>query len=193
MSPAAILKSLDRIRPGRMLDIGARDCTMARHFVSLGYESSYQLIVALLCAVFAGGLLGYLPWNFNPARVFIGTTGVMVMGYLLAVLAILTIIAIVVGINAGRLQEVALAVVFATLLHNVSGLALGYAAARLMRFEPAICRTIALEVGMQNSGLATALALKFFSPAAALPGTLPVEVGVTDPRAKTRSAGNHGT
>ena len=34
-------------------------------------------------------LLGYLPWNFNPAKVFIGTTGVMVMGYLLAVLAIL--------------------------------------------------------------------------------------------------------
>jgi UDP-GlcNAc:undecaprenyl-phosphate GlcNAc-1-phosphate transferase len=58
-------------------------------FVSLGYESSYQLIVALLCAVFAGALLGYLPWNFNPASVFIGTTGVMVMGYLLAVLAIL--------------------------------------------------------------------------------------------------------
>jgi UDP-GlcNAc:undecaprenyl-phosphate GlcNAc-1-phosphate transferase len=58
-------------------------------FVSLGYESSYQLVVALLCAVFAGALLGYLPWNFNPAKVFIGTTGVMVMGYLLAVLAIL--------------------------------------------------------------------------------------------------------
>jgi len=90
----------------------------------------------------------------------------------LAVLAILTIIAIVVGINAGRLREVALAVVFATLLHNVSGLALGYAAARLMRFEPAICRTIALEVGMQNSGLATALALKFFAPVAALPGAI---------------------
>jgi UDP-GlcNAc:undecaprenyl-phosphate GlcNAc-1-phosphate transferase len=46
-------------------------------------------MVALLCAVFAGALLGYLPWNFNPAKVFIGTTGVMVMGYLLAVLAIL--------------------------------------------------------------------------------------------------------
>jgi UDP-GlcNAc:undecaprenyl-phosphate GlcNAc-1-phosphate transferase len=58
-------------------------------FVSLGYESSYQPMVALLCSVFAGALLGYLPWNFNPAKVFIGTTGVMVMGYLLAVLAIL--------------------------------------------------------------------------------------------------------
>ena len=90
----------------------------------------------------------------------------------LAVLAILAIIAIVVGINAEKLREVALAVVFATLLHNLSGLTLGYAAARLLRFEPAICRTIALEVGMQNSGLATALALKFFSPVAALPGAI---------------------
>jgi UDP-GlcNAc:undecaprenyl-phosphate/decaprenyl-phosphate GlcNAc-1-phosphate transferase len=58
-------------------------------FVSLGYESSYQPMVALLCALLAGALAGYLPWNFNPARVFIGTTGVMAVGYLLAVLAIL--------------------------------------------------------------------------------------------------------
>jgi BASS family bile acid:Na+ symporter len=90
----------------------------------------------------------------------------------LAVLAILVIIAIVVGLNADRLREVALAVVIATLLHNVSGLMLGYGTARLLRFEPAICRTIALEVGMQNSGLATALALKFFAPVAALPGAI---------------------
>jgi UDP-GlcNAc:undecaprenyl-phosphate GlcNAc-1-phosphate transferase len=58
-------------------------------FVSFGFESAYQPVVALLCLVFAGSMLGYLPWNFNPAAVFIGTTGVMVMGYLLAVLAIL--------------------------------------------------------------------------------------------------------
>ena len=58
-------------------------------FVSLGYQSSYETIEALLCAVIAAALLVYLPWNFNPAKVFIGTTGVMVMGYLLAVLAIL--------------------------------------------------------------------------------------------------------
>jgi BASS family bile acid:Na+ symporter len=90
----------------------------------------------------------------------------------LAVLAILVIIAIVVGLNAKPLRDVGLSVVLATLAHNVSGLALGYLAARLMRFEPAVCRTIALEVGMQNSGLATALALKFFSSVTALPGAI---------------------
>ena len=59
-------------------------------FVSLGWaDTIYQPMVALLCALLAVALLGYLPWNFNPAKVFIGTTGVMVMGYLLAVLAIL--------------------------------------------------------------------------------------------------------
>ncbi len=46
-------------------------------------------IVALLCAVLAGSLAGFLPWNFHPARVFIGTSGVMVVGYVLAVLSIL--------------------------------------------------------------------------------------------------------
>ena len=35
-----------------------------------------------------------------------------------------------------------------------------------------ICRTIGIEVGMQNSGLATALALKFFTPISALPGAI---------------------
>ena len=48
-----------------------------------------QPFVALLCAVLAGALLGYLPWNFYPARVFIGTTGVWAVGYVLGVLAIL--------------------------------------------------------------------------------------------------------
>jgi UDP-GlcNAc:undecaprenyl-phosphate/decaprenyl-phosphate GlcNAc-1-phosphate transferase len=48
-----------------------------------------QPFVALLCAIFAGALLGFLRWNFHPASIFIGTSGVFVMGYVLAVLSIL--------------------------------------------------------------------------------------------------------
>ena len=48
-----------------------------------------QPMVGLLCAVLVGALAGFLPWNFHPARVFIGTTGVFVMGYALALLSIL--------------------------------------------------------------------------------------------------------
>ena len=51
--------------------------------------AQYQPMVALLCAILAGALAGFLPWNFHPARVFIGTTGVFMVGYALAVLSIL--------------------------------------------------------------------------------------------------------
>jgi BASS family bile acid:Na+ symporter len=90
----------------------------------------------------------------------------------LSVLAILVIIAIVVALNAPQMATVGATVVLATLAHNVTGLALGYLGAYLLGFDKYICRTIAIEVGMQNSGLATALALKFFAPIAALPGAI---------------------
>jgi UDP-GlcNAc:undecaprenyl-phosphate GlcNAc-1-phosphate transferase len=46
-------------------------------------------LVALLCFVLAGGLLGFLRWNFHPAVIFQGSAGIMFLGYVLAVLAIL--------------------------------------------------------------------------------------------------------
>jgi UDP-GlcNAc:undecaprenyl-phosphate/decaprenyl-phosphate GlcNAc-1-phosphate transferase len=48
-----------------------------------------QPLVAILCFVLAGGLLGFLRWNFHPAVIFQGSAGVMFMGYVLAALAIL--------------------------------------------------------------------------------------------------------
>ncbi|MEO5564584.1 MAG: bile acid:sodium symporter family protein [Chitinophagaceae bacterium] len=46
----------------------------------------------------------------------------------------------------------------ATFIHNIAGYFLGYWSARLLKFPERDCRTIALEVGMQNAGLASALA-----------------------------------
>ena len=48
-----------------------------------------QPFIAVLCFALAGALLGFLRWNFHPASIFIGTSGVMFVGYTLAVLAIL--------------------------------------------------------------------------------------------------------
>jgi UDP-GlcNAc:undecaprenyl-phosphate GlcNAc-1-phosphate transferase len=48
-----------------------------------------QPLIAVLCFVLAGALFGFLRWNFHPARIFIGTSGVMFVGYTLAVLSIL--------------------------------------------------------------------------------------------------------
>ncbi len=48
-----------------------------------------QPLVAVLCFILAGALLGFLRWNFHPAVIFQGTSGVMFLGYTLAVLSIL--------------------------------------------------------------------------------------------------------
>lgn len=42
-----------------------------------------QLAVALLCAAMAGAALGFLPWNWHPARIFMGDTGAYLLGYLI--------------------------------------------------------------------------------------------------------------
>jgi BASS family bile acid:Na+ symporter len=90
----------------------------------------------------------------------------------LSILAILTIIAIIVALNADRLVEIGLVTVVAVVLHNTVGLSGGYSLARLSGCSLQQSRTIAIEVGMQNSGLGVALALDFFSATAALPGAL---------------------
>ena len=48
-----------------------------------------QPFIGILCFGLAGALLGFLRWNFHPASIFIGTSGVMFVGYTLAVLSIL--------------------------------------------------------------------------------------------------------
>ena len=57
--------------------------------LTFGAGPSAQPFVALLCFTLAGALLGFLRWNFHPASIFAGTSGVMLLGYSLAVLSIL--------------------------------------------------------------------------------------------------------
>ncbi|WP_430461900.1 bile acid:sodium symporter family protein [Thalassolituus sp. LLYu03] len=85
---------------------------------------------------------------------------------------ILLIIAIIVALNADEISVMGMSAVLAVVLHNLSGLLLAYVIARATGQTEVAARTIAIEVGMQNSGLAVALALKFYGPVAALPGAL---------------------
>ncbi len=95
-------------------------------------------------------------------------------GECVANLAILWIIAAVVGINRGRLNEVTVPVVTALLSLNLLGYAAGWWGGRLLRLPNSMRRALTLEVGMQNAGLGAALATKLFvdMPAAALPPAL---------------------
>jgi BASS family bile acid:Na+ symporter len=78
---------------------------------------------------------------------------------LLSMGGIALILAIMVAAGRDNLLQVGALLLLATFLHNVAGFILGYWSARLLRFNEKDSRTISLEVGMQNAGLATGLAL----------------------------------
>ena len=89
-----------------------------------------------------------------------------------SVAAISVIVAIVVAGSAGAIVSAGALVLLAVVLHNGLGYLLGYAAAAALRLPVPSRRTTAIEVGMQNSGLATSLAKTYLTPEAALPGAV---------------------
>lgn len=91
---------------------------------------------------------------------------------LVSIAAIVFIIAIVVGLNEPRISTVALTLLLGVILHNLTGLVGGFYIAKLFGYDKTTCKTVAIEVGMQNSGLAVALAMKYFTPLGALPGAI---------------------
>ena len=91
---------------------------------------------------------------------------------LVSVGAIVVIIAIVVALSRERLVAISGLLVVAVVLHNSLGLALGYGVPALLGLPETTRRTLAIEVGMQNSGLGVALAVQHFGALAALPGAL---------------------
>ncbi len=90
----------------------------------------------------------------------------------LSITVIALLIACIIGLNQKTLLAFPFLVLVAVILHNGLGLAAGYGVARLARCSRRDARTIAIEVGMQNSGLGVALAVKHFGAATALPGAL---------------------
>lgn len=89
-------------------------------------------------------------------------------------IAIAVIIALVLSANARRLATGGLTVLVVVMLHNACGLALGYILATALRLSEPKRRALAIEVGMQNSGLAASLAAVHFAayPMAAVPGAI---------------------
>jgi bile acid:Na+ symporter, BASS family len=77
----------------------------------------------------------------------------------LSMAGIVFIITIITASGRDSLLKVGGLLIIATFIHNVAGFVLGYWSARVLKFPEKDCRTIALEVGMQNAGLASGLAL----------------------------------
>ena len=88
--------------------------------------------------------------------------------------AIALIVAIIIAANAEKLLAGGLMIVLVVMLHNVCGLSLGYLTGRLLGLSEPKKRAISIEVGMQNSGLASSLATIHFAayPLATIPGAI---------------------
>ncbi len=78
---------------------------------------------------------------------------------LMSMLGIGLIIVVITAAGRNHLLAVGISLMFAVLIHNLAGYFLGYWSARLLRMTEKDCRTIAIEVGLQNAGLGSSLAL----------------------------------
>ena len=89
-------------------------------------------------------------------------------------ITIALIVAIVIAANADKLLVGGLTILFVVMLHNICGLSLGYLIGSISGLTEAKKRAVSIEVGMQNSGLASSLATLHFAayPLATIPGAI---------------------
>ncbi|MDP9835637.1 BASS family bile acid:Na+ symporter [Neorhizobium huautlense] len=91
---------------------------------------------------------------------------------LVSVIGIVLIVSAVVGASKGAIVQSGLMIFAVVVLHNGLGYLLGFFAAKAFGLSLAKRKAIAIEVGMQNSGLGAALATAYFSPLAAVPSAI---------------------
>ena len=96
---------------------------------------------------------------------------------LISVFAIISIVTAVVAASAEKIAETALIIFLVVALHNCIGYLCGYLLGKVFGMKLAQKKTLAIEIGMQNSGLAAALAAKLaasgaINPIAAVPGAV---------------------
>lgn len=90
-----------------------------------------------------------------------------------AMFSICIVVGIIVAQSSSQLMVMGPLLIVLAIVHNALGLAAGYFGARLFGLSEGAARTISIEVGMQNGGMAAALATKTLgSPSAALAGAI---------------------
>lgn len=91
---------------------------------------------------------------------------------LISVIGIIGVITAVVSNNVENILASGLLIFAVVILHNLLGYLVGFLLGKVFRYDLKDTKTLSIEVGMQNSGLAATLAATHFSPIAAVPGAL---------------------
>jgi len=120
---------------------------VAVHFWPMVWDITQIVILPIVAGLLFNYLLkGRIGW-LDRAMPLVSMTGIA------------AIIVVITAAGRDSLLEVGLLLIAATLLQNVAGYTLGYWSGRVLGMEEKDCRTISLEVGMQNGGLASGIAL----------------------------------
>ena len=131
---------------------------------------TWGMLLSIVYVVIAPIVVGLLCQHFLPRL----TKSVTPYLPAFSSVAIALTVGIVVSHNADRLLIGGFVVVLVVMLHNVFGLLIGFLAGRLLRLRKEKCVALSIEVGMQNSGLASSLAVLHFAsfPLATVPGAI---------------------
>jgi len=131
---------------------------------------TWGMLQSIVYVVIAPIVCGLLCQRFLPQL----TKAVVPYLPALSSMAIAMVVGIVVSHNADRLLVGGLLVVVVVMAHNLLGLSIGYVLGRLLRLPRPKCVALSIEVGMQNSGLASSLAVLHFAafPLATIPGAV---------------------
>ncbi|MCU0721376.1 MAG: bile acid:sodium symporter family protein [Pirellula sp.] len=127
---------------------------LAGQLVEVDFWKMLWSIVTTVVLPIAGGLLvnraiRWWGWSTDSAERMLSR---------LAMLAICLICAIIMADSRDALQSVGLALILVVGIHNLAGYAFGYGISRLSGLNEAECRTVAIEVGLQNGGMGATIA-----------------------------------
>lgn len=138
---------------------------LASEYLPVDAWAMFQSIVKVVLFPLA---LGFVAQKLLPAFVRAAVPALP----LVSVTGIVLIVAAVVGASKGAIVQSGMMIFAVVVLHNMLGYLIGFIAARLAGLDLAARKAIAIETGMQNSGLAAALATAYFSPLTAVPAAI---------------------
>lgn len=116
-------------------------------FVSMMISIVKMIILPIIAGLIANKLLHkFSKWRDRVLPVF-------------SMLCLCFIITIITSLSRDRLLTVGFALIIVAIIHNVIGYIVGYFGARLLKLDETSCRTIAIEVGLQNGGMASGIAM----------------------------------
>lgn len=136
--------------------------TLAGQFVPIDFMAMMWSVFKITIIPVAAGLI-FNKFFHGKFKLLDRLLPVLSMGGIVFIIVVIT--------SAGRnnLLTVGLILLAAEIIHNIAGYTFGYWGSRLSGLDEKSCRTVAIEVGLQNGGLGSALAINVLkSPAAAL-------------------------